>query len=363
MIASEIAPLRLCNQQIAGTDFTMPGEVVSWLGAMQAQDYAGAKWSIGLRLPAATDETIEEAIANKTIIRTWPMRGTLHFVAAEDVRWLLDLLAPRIVAQNARRYGQLDLDEAIFSRSYKALVKAMQGGQQLTREEAYEALEQAGISTAGQRGYGILQRAGMDRLICFGVRRDKQPTFVLLDEWLPVSKILAREEALGEVAQRYFTGHGPATVADFMWWTGLPAAEARAGLDMAKPLLISETIEGQTYWLSPHQPTTMPDPATGYLLPGFDEYLLGYKDRSAVLEAQYVPYIWPGGGMFSPTVVIDGRVVGAWKRTLKKDKVVVTISPFTSLSEAQSQALSAAVKPYSRFVGMMPAVHLKEPPA
>jgi hypothetical protein len=352
MTISEIAYFRLCNQQIAGAEFTTPGDVVGWLGAMQAQDYAGAKWSIGLRLPDATDETVEQAIANKTIIRTWPMRGTLHFVAAEDVRWLLELLTPRIVAQSARRHKQLGLDEAIFLQSYKALVKAMQGGQQLTREEAYEALEQAGISTIGQRGYGILQRAGMDKLICFGVRRDKQPTFVLLDEWLPSSKTFAREEALAEVAQRYFTGHGPATIADFMWWTGLPAAEARAGLEMAKPQLISETIEGQTYWLSPHKPTLKPDPDTVYLLPGFDEYLLGYKDRSAVLEAQYVPYIWPGGGMFSPTVVLDGRVVGAWKRTFKKNTVVVTVTPFTSLSKAQSQAMSAAVKFYGSFVGL-----------
>ena len=203
MTPQDIAQFRLYYQQIATTKFKEPSQVVSWLGAMQAQDYAGVKWSIGLRLPGATDADIERAIAAKTIIRTWPMRGTLHFVAPEDVRWMLALLTPRIIAQTAGRYRQLELDEAIFARSKELFAQALQGDKQLTRDEMQQLLEQANISTAGQRGYHILVRAAQDGLICFGAPSGKQQTFALLDEWAPQAKSLERDEALAELARRY----------------------------------------------------------------------------------------------------------------------------------------------------------------
>ncbi|GIK38325.1 MAG: hypothetical protein BroJett011_21580 [Chloroflexota bacterium] len=348
-----IAQFRLYHQQIAGTPFKEPGQIVSWLGALQAQDYAGAKWSIGLRLPDATDSEIEQAITNKTMIRTWPMRGTLHFVATEDIRWLLELLTPRIIAQTAGRYRQLELDEAIFARSKELFVKALQGGKQLTRDEMYQLLERANISPAGQRGYHILCRSAQDGLICFGPPSGKQQTFTLLDEWAPRAKSLARDEALAELTRRYFTSHGPATLPDFGGWSGLTLTEARAGLEMVKTQLSQETVNGQTYWMSPDRPVIADNSPTTYLLPGFDEYMLGYKDRSAVLEAIHAPKITPGNnGMFSPTLVIDGKVAGTWKRTFKKETVVITASPFNSLSEDQKQAITVAAKRYGKFAGM-----------
>jgi hypothetical protein len=352
-----IAQHRLYNQQIASTKFKEPSQVVSWLGALQAQDYAGAKWSIGLRLPDAIDSDIEQAIAAKTIIRTWPMRGTLHFVAPEDVRWLLALLTPRIIAQGAGRYRQLELDEAIFARSKELFAKALQGGKQLTRDEMHQLLERAHISTAGQRGYHILCRSAQDGLICFGAPSGKQQTFTLLDEWVPPTKSLERDEALAELVKRYFTSHGPATLPDFVWWSGLTVTDARAGLEIVKSQFIQETLNGQTYWMSPDRPVIADNSPTIYLLPGFDEYMLGYRDRTAVLEAIHTQKITPGNnGMFSPTIVIDGKVAGTWKRTFKKDTVVMAVSPFTSFSEAQSRAISAAAKRYSTFVGLSPMI-------
>jgi hypothetical protein len=356
---SEITRLRLCNQRIAATHFTTPGEVVSWLGAMQAQDYAGAKWSIGLRLPEAIDGLIEQAIADKTIVRTWPMRGTLHFVAPEDARWLLALLTPRIIAQTVGRYRQLQLDETIFGRSKDLFVKALQGGKQLTREEMYQLLERDNISAEGQRGYHILCRSAQDGLICFGAPSGKQQTFTLLEEWAPQAKPLERDEALATLTRRYFTGHGPAAVQDFAWWAGLTLTEARAGLEMVKSHLHQETVAGQTYWLAPETAAIAGDSPPLFLLPGFDEYMLGYKDRSAILEAIHAQKIVPGNnGIFNPTLVIEGKVVGVWKRTFKKDRVVITVSPFDSLTEAEKQAISPAAERYSRFVGRPAKVDL-----
>ncbi|MBE7469395.1 MAG: winged helix DNA-binding domain-containing protein [Anaerolineales bacterium] len=353
----DIAQSRLYQQQITATRFKTPGQVVAWLGALQAQDYLGAKWSIGLRLPDAAETDIEQAIADKTIIRTWPMRGTLHFVAAEDVRWLLKLLTPRVIAQTAGRYRQLELDEATFARSKELFAQALQGGQQLTRDEMLQRLEEASISTAGQRGYHILLRSAQDGLICFGVPQGKQQTFTLLDEWIPATKSLGRGEALAELAQRYFTSHGPATIADFAWWSGLTLTDARAGLEQVKSRLNQETVGGQTYWMSSDLPALAEDSPTVFLLPGFDEYLLGYTDRSAVLEPIHAPKIVPGNnGIFMPTIVIDGRVVGTWKRTLKKNTATITLSPFSSFSEVQSQAIAAAAERYGRFVRLSPVV-------
>ncbi|MBN1219139.1 MAG: AlkZ family DNA glycosylase, partial [Anaerolineae bacterium] len=284
MTSFDIAPQRLHNQSIAPAVSETPGDVVKRLGAVQAQDYLGALWAVGLRMQAATEQIIEQAIRDRQIIRTWPMRGTLHFVASEDVRWMLALLTPRVMAGAARRHRQLELDAATFARSETLFATALQGGQRLTRPEMMEVLEQGGISPDGQRGYHILGWAARSGFICFGPRQGKQDTFVWLDDWLPEGKTLSREESLAELAKRYFTGHGPATVQDFIWWSGLPAAEARTGLKMVEAGLAREELDGQTYWFLPSSFRAEVASSTAYLLPAFDEYLLGYRNRSAVLK-------------------------------------------------------------------------------
>jgi hypothetical protein len=311
---------------------------------------AGRNASPGLRGSKMVDWV---APARRQRRRTWPMRGTLHFVAPADVRWMLALLAPRIIASGARRRQQLELDEATIARSQELFARGLEGGKQLTREEMYQLLEQAGVSTAGQRGYHMLARAAQDALICFGTPNGKQQTFVLLDEWAPQTKHLAGEEALAELARRYFTSRGPATLQDFMWWSGLAAADAKRGLEAARPALIHETMDNRVYWLSPHTPGLENNQHTACLLPGFDEYLLGYRDRSAALDPAFAQQVCPGGnGVFFPTIVIDGRVAGTWKRTRKKGKVVITPSPFYGLSRAEYDAFAAAAECYAAFIGL-----------
>jgi hypothetical protein len=352
MTISDVARLRLNNQHIARAKFERPGDVVARLGAVQAQDYLGSLWAVGLRLRNAVEADIEQALADRTIIRTWPMRGTLHFVAAADARWMLELLTPRVVANNSQRLlRQFDLDESAFARSKDLFERALEGGKRLTRNAMYKALEAGGVSAAGQRGLHILWRLAQDGVVCFGARQGKQQTFVLLDEWAPKAKRMSRDESLAELAKRYFTSRGPATLQDFAWWSGLTIADAGAGIDMAKRSLAKEAINGQTYWLASSMTFTKDPSPTAYLLPAYDEYTVAYKDRSAVLDPAYAKLPNYGHGIFNPTIVMDGQVVGTWKRALKKGSLTITPSSFAILKRAETRAISKAASRYGKFLG------------
>jgi hypothetical protein len=347
----DIARYRLVNQQIAATKFQTPAEVVSSLGAIQAQDYLGTLWAIGLRLPAATEKEVELAIANRTIIRTWPLRSTLHFVAAADVHWLLELTAPRIVSTASLRFERYGLDTAVLARIRKVLVKALQGSQQLTRDEIYAVLKRARISIEGQRGYHILWRMGVDQVICFGARRGKQATFTLLEEWAPKDRKLDRDAALAELAWRYFKGHGPATLQDFVWWSGLKVSDAKAGLAMVSSRLESLTVGEKIYWISAETPSLNELAPKVHLLPGFDEYLLGYRDRSASLDPAHAQQVQAGSnGMFLGTIIVKGRVVGTWRRELGKKAASVTTNFFRPLTRVEAGALEEAIGGYCEFL-------------
>jgi hypothetical protein len=348
-----ITQQRLYQQRLMQTTFKTPAEVVTWLGAVQAQDYLGSLWAVGQRTQTAVEADIEQAIADRTIVRTWPMRGTLHFVVPADVRWMLPLLTPRIVARNAQRLRtQFDLDEAVFARSKEVLWKALHGHQQLTRDAVYQALEAAQIPAARQRGLHILWRLAQDGVICCGPRAGKQPTFVLLDEWLPPARVLKRDEALAELARRYFTSHGPATVLDFAWWSGLSTTEARTALELAKPHLIHEASGDQVYWFSPHGSAATAISAAAYLLPAFDEFSVAYKDRSLLLDEARTGKVKPANNvLLGPIIVIKGHAVGAWKRTLQKKVLHITPHPFTPLTRAEGRAFAAATERYGTFLG------------
>jgi hypothetical protein len=359
MTLFDLARYRLSNQLIARRKFRKPGEVVAWLGAMQAQDFFGAKWSVGLRSLNATNAAIEQALADRKIVRTWPMRGTLHFVAPEDVRWMLALLTPRVIAASRRRWQQLELNTKIFSQSRKVFAQALHGGQQLTRDEMYQALERAKISTAGQRGYHLLWRNAQEGLICLGAPRGKQQTFVLLDEWVPTTQPLERDEALATLVLRYFVSHGPATLKDLGWWSGLTMKDLQTGIEMVRSKLASEVVEGKTYWMASRMPPIPHTSPTAYLLPSFDEYILGYTDRSPVLDPRHSKRFYSGlNFLFSPTIVIDGRVEGTWKRVIRNGRVDLALKPFNPLRRADAHALRGAVQRYGEFMNMRTSSNL-----
>ena len=348
----DIGRLRLAAQGVEGGRCERPEDVVRRLGAMQAQDLRQALWAVGVRSAGATEAEVEAALAGGRIVRTWPMRGTIHLVPPESAKWMVQLLAPRVLATSKKRRESLGLSPDVLAKCFDLLAGALAGGKSLSRPGAMQLLESHGISTAGQRGYHILWWSALNGLICFGPPEGNQQTFVLLDEWAPAAKELTREEALARLAQVYFAGHGPATVHDFAWWAGLTVADARKGLAFVQDRLCCERIGETEYWMGEGTLAGPGDEGPGvHLLPGFDEFLLGYKDRDAVLDPLHAGKVVPGGnGIFMPLVVERGRIAGVWKRSVAKGAVDVEVQPFDRL-EAQQEHLFAAASRYARFLG------------
>ena len=349
----KIVAERLSTQRLAGRGFRTPADVVRWFGAVQAQDYPGALWAVGMRTVGATEAAVEQAVSNRAIVRTWPLRGTLHFTAAEDLRWMLAHFAPRTVARAASRFKQFELDPRTLARGAALVVKALEGGRQLSRPQLYAHMERAGIATRENRGVHILWKCAHDGLICFSTREGKQHRMALLDEWLPPATMLARDEALAELARRYFTSHGPATLDDFVWWSGLNAAESRSALEMARGDLQSERIDGALQWHNERAASAVaPDnivASHAVLLPPYDEYTVAYRDRSAVLDPRHKAAA--RNGIFNPTIAAKGRIIGTWVPKRANDRVTVTLKPFAPLRGAAGRAVTAAAERYGRFLG------------
>jgi hypothetical protein len=347
----DIPRQRLHNQCITKTTFRKPDDAVAWLGAVQAQDYAGAKWALGLRLQGAVDGDVERAFTEGAILRTHMLRPTWHFVTPADIRWMLALTAPRVHAANAFMYRKLELDAAIFKRSNAALAKALSDGGGLTRDELREVFQKAGIAAEGELRLGyLLMRAELDGLVCSGPRRGKQFTYALLDERVPQAKTLERDAALAELARRYFTSRGPATVQDFAKWSGLTVADARNGLEEVKAQFQQTVAGGQIYWFSESKPFTKVGSPTAHLSSVYDEYISGYKDRSAIIDERHATTLRALGNALNYIVVIDGQIVGAWKRTLRKNAVIVETNLFRRLTETENRAVTAAAKRYGKFL-------------
>jgi hypothetical protein len=342
-----ITALRLKNQQLMGSSFKKPEELVAWMGAVQAQDYAGAKWAVGVRTIDTTDSSIECAIDKGKIIRTHVLRPTWHLVNPADIRWMLMFTAPRIHAFAAFGYRQMGLNDAIFKRANKALTKALQGGKHLTRIEIAAVLQQAKIQTDELRLIHILMHAELDAVICNGPRKGKQFTYALLDERIPQTKTIKPEEALIKLTTRYFKSHGPATLADYAWWSGLTTRDAQKGLELVKSALISEVVNGTSYWMT-SDTAAIKNKSGVLLLPAFDEYTVAYKDRSLVLDETAAKQT--GNGIFKPLLLIDGQVKGYWKRNDKKDSSRVDLTLFDKLSETQTKKITAEIKKYSSFL-------------
>jgi hypothetical protein len=351
-VSLDITGGRLHNQGLSSAGFAKPADVVNWLGAVQAQEYPGAKWALALRMRRPTDTAIERAFATGAILRTHVLRPTWHFVTPADIRWMLALTAPRVKAAMASYDRKLGLDAAAFRRSQKTLSRALRGGVQLTRQEIKHALERDGVAAGGvQRLAHLVMQAELDGLICSGARRGKQFTYALLDERVPAMRALTRDASLAELARRYFTGHGPAQLRDFGWWSGLTAADARAGVALAESSLARDVLDGKTYWFSPSTRTIPRPPPRAYLLPLYDEYLIAYKDRAAALGPAGWTSIADNAPFIAP-IVVSGRVVAGWTRTLEKHRVLITVTPLAPLTSATTRAIRSAAGAYADFLGL-----------
>jgi hypothetical protein len=340
----EVALLRLVAQRVAGPRAASPAEAVGRLLAVQGQDYPGALTSIALRTAGAKRGDVEAALDSGNVVRSWPMRSTLHLVCADDLGWLLALCGPRVLAGAAKRRATLGLTEADAERARELAVAALSGGRRLSRAGMLRMLEEGGIATTGQRGYHLLWYAAQTGTVCLGPTEGAEQLFVLTDEWIRQPRRVEGDDALREVALRFFRGHGPATVADLVRWTGLKVSDVRSGAALARDELAVLDVDGVEHLMDPATPDLLAehrDEACGLLLlPGFDEFVLGYADRTCAVPPEFADRIVPGGnGMFRATVVSGGRVVGTWRRTGTGARRRVVAEPFTTFPDGVEAAI------------------------
>lgn len=349
MNKSDLVAARLRNQRLASPAFERAVDVVRWFGAVQAQDFNGAKWALGLRMRGATNAIIEEAFNRAEIVRTHLLRPTWHFVAREDIRWLLDLTGPRVSLQCGSGFRAYELDSAVLKRTNRVIAKALKGGKHLTRGELKAILNRAGIDAADTVRMGfILIHAELDGVICSGPARGKQLTYALFDERVPAGKKLLRDEALAELTRRYFASHGPATLADFVWWSGLTTNDARTGIALLDRQLDKISIGETTYWTSNSSPNSAPT-ARAHLLPAYDEYNVAYKKRETVFHPTAISQLTNWGAL-GPTVIIDGRIVGIWKSTLTKGTLTIALNSPKALTKSEKQAIAASAESHASFL-------------
>jgi hypothetical protein len=311
-----------------------------------------SKWAVGLRLPHFTEVEIEAAFNRGEILRTHLMRPTWHLVSADDIYWMLELTAPQIKSQSKSRNRDLGLTDDVLRASRKVLENTLHGNQALTRDELSNQFNRAGISTDENRLSHILMEAEIDGLICSGPIRDKKQTYMLLEERVSEKKNLPKEEALALLAQKYFTSHGPATLADFIWWSGLPVAAARKALEVIKPEFISAIIDSETYWFCDIVSPIVPLSGSAYLLPAFDEYLIAYRNRSAAIAADHHKKAISENGIFRPVMVVNGKISGLWKRTIKKEMVLIELDHFRPHNKTEKSLIAKAGELYGHYLGM-----------
>jgi hypothetical protein len=356
MNQADIVKYRLINQQIAETKFTQPIEIVNWFGAMQSQEYAMAKWAIGLRLNGLTDPDIEKEFNSGNILRTHVLRPTWHFVLPADIGWMVQLTAPRINAASASMFRMMGLDNKILKRSNDVLIKALEGGKHLDRNVLREALQKKKIATDEFRLGYLLMRAELDRLICSGPRKGKQFTYALLGERVDpkIVRNFTGDEALLELTSRYFTSRGPATVRDYTWWSGLTVKDAKKGVDLLPNTFVRKSIKGEQYIYAGDIPddASISKSRSSFLMPDYDEYGIAYKDRSAIFSKEKMNLPQRGGNpVFNRMIIIEGRIAGSWRRTINNSSMKIETVPFQPLTGPKKKLLHAAVKRFSAFVG------------
>jgi hypothetical protein len=341
----DVGLLRLVAQRIAGERLSSAGNVVRHMTAMQAQDYGSALTSVALRINGGKRGDVEAALDAGEIVRAWPMRGTLHFVAAEDLPWMLGLTTERILAGAKTRHAALGFDDAQFDQARDLAVNVLRDARRLSRDEFLAALNSNGFDVSGQRGYHTIWYLAQTGVTCFGPVSGNEQQLVLVDDWISSPRTPDRDEALAEWALRYFVSHGPASIKDFVRWSGLRVTDVRRGLSLVQSQLSCINVDGVEYFMDVETPARLDEfcsQAMGvFLLPGFDEFVLGYGDRSAILAPEFAPRIVPGGnGMFKPTVVSDGQIVGTWKRVGSGAARRIDATPFSAFTPKIADAIA-----------------------
>ena len=350
MTLEEISKIRLNSQKISASEFKTAGELTSWMGAMQAQDYSMAKWAIGLRLKDSTDKNIEESFNKGEIIRTHLMRPTWHFISAEDIYWMLDLTALQIKASMKSRDKALELSDAVYKKSNSIIEKSLSAEVALTREELEIEFNRAGINTGNNRLSHIFLRAELDGIMCSGPVKGNKHTFSLLQKRVPLKKLFTREESLVKLAERYFRSHCPATIQDFAWWSGLSQKETLHAMESVKHLFISEKIDSGKYYFPASFAGVGSEKTSVHLLPAYDEFLISYRNRIASLPLGDTSKTVSANGIFYPLIVVNGQVTGLWKRSTKGNKVTLELILYSKHNRNIRELIGREANALGRFL-------------
>jgi hypothetical protein len=360
---STIAGMRLARQGLTAPRFESAEAVVGWLGAVQSQEYDVARWSLGQRSTAETDASLEQALADGRVLRTHVLRPTWHFVLPADIRWLVELTAPRIRRAMAYYDRQLEIDAATVALSNRLIVDALERAGSLTRTELAKVLAVGGIEASGQRLGHLMFHAELGCLVCSGPRKGKQHTYALFERRAPGAQSLPADEALAELTRRFFTGHGPATPKDLAVWASLTLTEARRGLAMLGGEVDSFEVEGRTYWMVGGTPPPPENAPRALLLQGYDEYIMGYNETKDVFGAGGRSWMAPGRPPMTHALMIDGQIVGHWRRHQSPSVVTVDLQLYRTLDAWEREAVEAEVVRYGAFVGLPASVGSVEAPA
>ncbi len=341
--------VRLTQQKITHQDLTTPQDIAGYMGAIQAQDLEMSKWAIGQRMPNSTKGIIENALNDGSLVRTHILRPTWHIVAGKDIRWMMALTGKNIKTLAGTYERKLGMDATLFIKANDLIIKALEGGKSLTRQEIMQELERGGIKTDSSRAVHFMMNAETDAIVCNGTPKGKEITYALLDEKVPKGTIMSKEESLYALAKVYFKSHAPATLHDFHWWSGLSMTDARAGLQSVKADLEEIMIDGKTYF-QPKDLAVVDAQDSFFLLPAFDEYCVSYKDRNAIFDKKWHGQAITSNGIFKPIVVINGKVEGVWKRTIQKNKVLIEASFFDASKKIDIAKLQSAAQRLGEFL-------------
>jgi hypothetical protein len=348
MNLSEIAKYRLINQQLVETGFQSPVEMVEWFCAVQGQEYAQTKWGLGLRLPHLKDADMEKDINDGKILRTHVLRPTWHFVSADNIRWLLTLSAPRVHIANSFMYRKMELDEKIFNRCSDIIIKILQGNNHLTRDEINQEFARNKIVAHGHRLSYIMMYAELEKIICSGIRRGNQFTYALIDERVKPAQTITDDEALSRLTAQYFKSRGPATVHDYSTWSGLALKDCKRGIETIKNKLQKITADDAEYYASDDAVFTGKPVKNICLLPVYDEYIMGYKDRSAIMEYMK-SHNEKSSLKYNCMIIYDGQIIGTWKRTVKNKYIETEYDFFSTLTGVQQEKFDAAMNHFAQF--------------
>jgi hypothetical protein len=346
-----LSAYREASQKLGAAKCMTAKEVTSWMGAIQAQDYGMSKWAIGVRLQNSTIASVDAEIDSGKIVRTHLLRPTWHFVSSDDIYWILKLTAPKIKALSVGREKQLEITNDVFSKCSRIIERSLRDNNHLTRSELIEELKKSSINVEENRASHIFMRAELDGIICSGKQKNGKQTYAILEEWIPHGRKLAKDEALKELAFRYFSSHGPATINDFTWWSGLTLTDARLAVKLNEGQLRAEATNDRTYWMADRLNHSGVNTGNLIMLPAYDEFLIAYKDRSASLSHLDNWKVISGNGIFYPLILHEGNVIGTWRRILKKDKVIICKKIFVQGTPAIEKMTEISSAKYSEFIG------------